>query len=73
MARSSAYSSWSLSSNARSNAVSRGRIRNRRTTIQGSNTVFKTLPEALVFATCTGTPFDRHNLGNKQLKPTCRQ
>src|SRR5438552_3809327 len=30
-------------------------------------------PEALVFATGTGTPFDRHNLTNKQLKPTCKQ
>ena len=30
-------------------------------------------PEALVFATSTGTPFDRHNLTNKQLKPTCKQ
>jgi integrase len=30
-------------------------------------------PEALVFATRTGTPFERHNLINKQLKPTCRK
>jgi integrase len=30
-------------------------------------------PEALVLATSTGTPFDRHNLTNKQLKPTCKQ
>ncbi len=30
-------------------------------------------PEALVFATRTGTPFDRHNLTNKQLKPTCKK
>ena len=30
-------------------------------------------PEALVFATSTGTPFDRHNLTNKQLKPTCKK
>lgn len=30
-------------------------------------------PEALVFATRTGTPFDRHNLSTKQLKPTCKQ
>jgi integrase len=30
-------------------------------------------PEALVFVTSTGTPFDRHNLTNKQLKPTCKQ
>jgi len=27
----------------------------------------------LVFATSTGTPFDRHNLTNKQLKPTCKK
>ena len=30
-------------------------------------------PEALVFATRTGTPFGRHNLTNKQLKPTCKK
>jgi integrase len=30
-------------------------------------------PEALVFATRTGTPFDRHNLINQQLKPTCKK
>lgn len=30
-------------------------------------------PEALVFATSNGTPFDRHNLTNKQLKPTCKK
>ena len=30
-------------------------------------------PEALVFATRTGTPFDRHNLSTKQLKPTCKK
>jgi len=30
-------------------------------------------PEALVFATRTGTPFCRHNLVNQQLKPTCRK
>jgi integrase len=30
-------------------------------------------PEALVFATSTGTPFCRHNLTNKQLKPTCKK
>jgi site-specific recombinase XerD len=30
-------------------------------------------PEALVFATRTGTPLVRHNLTNKQLKPTCRK
>jgi len=30
-------------------------------------------PEALVFCTDTGTPFDRHNLINRQLKPTCKR
>jgi len=30
-------------------------------------------PEALVFATRTGTPFDRHNLLNRQFKPTCKK
>jgi integrase len=30
-------------------------------------------PEALVFVSSTGTPFDRHNLTNKQLKPTCKK
>jgi integrase len=30
-------------------------------------------PEALVFATRTGTPFNRHNLSNQQLKPTCNR
>jgi hypothetical protein len=30
-------------------------------------------PEALVFATRSGTPFCRHNLVNQQLKPTCRK
>ena len=30
-------------------------------------------PEALVFATRTGTPFNRHNLSNQQLKPTCKR
>jgi integrase len=30
-------------------------------------------PQALVFASSRGTPFDRHNLTNKQLKPTCKQ
>jgi integrase len=30
-------------------------------------------PDALVFATRTGTPFDRHNLSTKQLKPTCKK
>jgi len=30
-------------------------------------------PEALVFATRTGSPFGRHNLTNKQLKPTCKK
>jgi integrase len=30
-------------------------------------------PEALVFATRTGTPFDRHNLSTKRLKPTCKK
>jgi hypothetical protein len=29
-------------------------------------------PDALVFSTDTGTPLDRHNLVNRQLKPTCR-
>jgi integrase len=28
-------------------------------------------PDALIFATKAGTPFDRHNLLNRQLKPTC--
>jgi len=30
-------------------------------------------PEALVFSTGMGTPFDRHNLVNRQLKPTCKK
>lgn len=30
-------------------------------------------PEALVFSTGEGTPFDRHNLVNRQLKPTCER
>jgi integrase len=30
-------------------------------------------PEGLVFSTSTGTPFDRHNLLNRQLKPTCNK
>jgi integrase len=30
-------------------------------------------PDALVFSTGTGTPFDRHNLVNRQLKPTCKR
>jgi integrase len=30
-------------------------------------------PDALVFSTGTGTPFDRHNLVNRQLKPTCKK
>lgn len=30
-------------------------------------------PDDLVFSTGTGTPFDRHNLVNKQLKPTCKK
>lgn len=30
-------------------------------------------PEALVFSTDMGTPFDRHNLVNRQLKPTCKK
>jgi integrase len=30
-------------------------------------------PETLVFSTDTGTPFDRHNLVNRQLKPTCKR
>jgi site-specific recombinase XerD len=30
-------------------------------------------PDALVFSTQAGTPFDRHNLVNRQLKPTCKK
>ena len=30
-------------------------------------------PDTLVFATRTGTAFDRHNLTNKQLKPACKK
>jgi integrase len=30
-------------------------------------------PEALVFGTREGSPFDRHNLSNRQLKATCRK
>lgn len=30
-------------------------------------------PEALVFATRTGTPFEPHNLSNRQLRPICRR
>ncbi len=30
-------------------------------------------PDALVFATRTGSAFERHNLVNKQLKPTCKK
>jgi integrase len=30
-------------------------------------------PDALVFSTEPGTPFDRHNLVNRQLKPTCKK
>jgi hypothetical protein len=30
-------------------------------------------PQALVFASSRGTQFDRHNLTNKQLKPTCKR
>ena len=30
-------------------------------------------PDALVFSTRAGTPFDRHNLLNRELKPTCKQ
>jgi integrase len=29
--------------------------------------------DALVFSTDKGTPFDRHNLVNRQLKPTCKR
>jgi site-specific recombinase XerC len=29
--------------------------------------------DALVFSTDTGTPFDRHNLVNRQRKPTCKK
>jgi integrase len=32
-----------------------------------------TNPEGLVFGTSAGTPFDRHNLLNRQLKPTCKK
>ena len=30
-------------------------------------------PEVLVFATRTGTPFEPHNLSNRQLRPICRR
>jgi integrase len=30
-------------------------------------------PEALVFGTREGSPFDRHNLSNRQLRSTCRK
>jgi integrase len=30
-------------------------------------------PDALVFSTDKGTPLDRHNLVNRQLKPTCKK
>jgi integrase len=30
-------------------------------------------PEALVFATRDGSPFDRHNLTRRQLKTTCKK
>ena len=30
-------------------------------------------PETLVFCTDSGTPLDRHNLVNRQLKPTCKK
>lgn len=30
-------------------------------------------PEVLVFSTRRGTSFDRHNLLNRQLKPTCKK
>jgi integrase len=30
-------------------------------------------PDALVFSTDKGTPFDRHNLANRQVKPTCKK
>jgi len=30
-------------------------------------------PDALVFGTDKGTPFDRRNLANRQLKPTCKK
>jgi integrase len=30
-------------------------------------------PDDLVFGTSMGTPFDRHNLLNRQLKPTCKK
>jgi integrase len=30
-------------------------------------------PDALVFSTQAGTAFDRHNLVNRQLKPTCKK
>ncbi len=30
-------------------------------------------PDALVFSTDKGTPFDRRNLVNRQLKPTCKK
>jgi integrase len=30
-------------------------------------------PDSLVFSTDKGTPFDRRNLVNRQLKPTCKK
>ena len=30
-------------------------------------------PDALVFSADAGTPFDRHNLVNRQIKPTCKK
>lgn len=30
-------------------------------------------PDALLFGTDKGTPFDRRNLANRQLKPTCKK
>jgi integrase len=30
-------------------------------------------PEGLVFSTCEGSAFDRHNLTNRQLKSTCKK
>ena len=30
-------------------------------------------PDALVFSTDRGTAYDRHNLINRQLKPTCKK
>lgn len=30
-------------------------------------------PDSLLFSTGMGTPFERHNLANRQLKPTCKK